>query len=212
MQSIHLIRYLSAISTIAPIILGLSFYQYLKIDHKIILLFLFLAGCFDIFLYITTSSNTGTLLAFHIFTQIEFVSISLFYFINLKQFFNLKFLIILNSIGFLIIFFISFLLTPTTILDSFSSIFEHLFFIGLSFLLIFKNSFSNGAISKNKTSTLLNYLFLVYFSLSFFIFLFGNLFTEELFLKVWIINSIITIFSNLFIAFALWKSQEQTKS
>jgi len=211
MSNLIFIVYLGALSIGVPIVMGLSNYQFLKIDQKIILSFLIIGGGFDLILYFTSIRNMHNYVFVHIFTLVEFAFISAFYTINLKQYIKLNYLLAFNSIIFIFLFSISFIFDSTSVFDSFSISIEYLVFIGFSFLLIFNNSFSNEQGTTYKTSIILNYIFLFYYSISFFIFLFGNLLNAELIKNVWIINSTITLVSNLLIAFALWKARQQMK-
>ncbi len=212
MQILELIQHLGTLSTFIPIFIGLFLYRFLETDHKIILYFLSLVLCFDAFLYITMQYGISNSVIVHIFTILEFLFISTFYLFNLNKFISIKPLILINVLILLFILFVSFIITPTYVLDSISRVIEYFSFIFLSFLLIFKISFSDSAIKISKTSIIINFVFLNYFSLSFIIFLFGNIISGQTLYIIWVINGSLTILTNVLIAFALWKARPQMKS
>ncbi len=210
MLDYSVIRILGFMSTAIPIFIGLYVIRFLKPDQKAIFGLMSFALMFDVIsLLLLVYLNKSTILVFHIYTLVEYLFFGIFYIINLKHYINTKLLILVNSLFFIFLFIVSFIISPSQVLDSFSMVIEYLMFIGFSILLIFKISFSEKPLVIDKSSILLNYTFLIYFSLSFVIFLFSNLFTLTVFKQVWEINSVITILMNLAITYALWKTRPQ---
>ncbi len=206
------IRHLGPLSIIAPVAIGLYNYRFLKLAERLILLYLIIGGAIDAILFLFIKSDANTIHLYQVFTQIEFIFVSTFYILILKEFINYKKLLLINILILITLLVNSYIVNLDIILDSLSRVIVYVSIFIYSFIFIFEVAFSDIRNVKRKSIVILNYGFLFYSSTSLFIYLFGYLFTREIFIQVWQMSSILTVISNLLFALALWKTRLQTAS
>jgi len=219
MDFIAILRYIGALSVLIPLTLGVINYRNLITELKVILYLLVFVGVFDLMLFFSVYIISNNELITKIFTLVEYGFIAIFYILALQDYFNIKKLLVIGSVIFGILFINSFVLKNSNPLDSFSRSLESIVIIITSLIYAFKTSISTNSTNSiiNTTSerslAIINIIFLIYFSLIFFIFLFGNILIKHpiLFYNIWIVNALLSIITNLLFAYSLWTVQIQTK-
>jgi len=179
------IIYLGPLSITIPIIIGIVLYRYLGIEEKVILLYLIIGGVVDSLLFLFTNNNKYTIHLYQVFTQIEFIFVSTFYILILKEFINYRNLLLVNALIFIVLLINSFIINLDIILDSLSVVLVDITIFIYSFVFIFQVSFSGSKKTIRRSIIILNYSFLFYASTSLFVYLFGYFFTREIFIQVW---------------------------
>ncbi len=102
MSTIELYIYLSQASSLFPIIAGLCYFRKFNLSFQVLLLFFFSSFFFELLSIYLAKKYHNNLPGLHLYTAIEFLVFSSFYFLKSKQKLYSK-IILLNTILFLVV-------------------------------------------------------------------------------------------------------------
>jgi len=212
-QKIIVLSLISSYSVIVPIIFGIKYQVQNRSDLKFIFHLLCVSLLVEIISTYLSNKNYNNIVLINIFTFFEFFFLVLFY----RQFFNQlqKTSIhgILIFIFLLLMIFTTFLADNLRLIDNFSISIEAIILIIyslLSFYLIMKNLIYNDILSV--PFFWVNIAVLIYFSGNLFLFIFSaylqKLDQSSVYLKLYMIHSILNILYYLILTVGFWKARK----
>lgn len=178
-----------------------------------ILLYLGMALFFELFTRFFLSPNVNNLPYLHLYTSLEFLTISLFYWRTLRHYYSTKVLII-TIVAFLVFAIMNaFFIQGLENFNSYARSIECIIIISFSLLYYFM-MLSELSIKDPIKSTdfWLNTAFLIYFAGSFVLFILSNLLTSqsrEVNIMAWGMHSFLLAILHIFISLGLWRVPPQ---
>ena len=173
------------------------------------LYFLALAVFFEFLSRFLSGRRTNNMPYLHLYTTLEFLTISLFYYRTLKHFISAKVLLgtIIGFVSFAIInaFFIQGITNFNSYARSIECIILILFSLIYYYMMLSELSIKDPIKS---TDFWLNTAFLIYFSGSFVLFILSNLINEqslEINIAAWAMHSFLLAILHIFISLGLWR-------
>jgi hypothetical protein len=212
MQNSYISRfteYVSILVTLLPVFIGILRIKTLSREQRVLFLFSVVVLTTELCCYVLAKFRINNFFVLHIFTPLEFILLSAVYFckVELKP---VKVLLVIIAALFIFLEAAdSFLIHNLQSLDSISAASESLllmlyslfFFFYLLRTLEYKNPFDNPLFWYNSGV-------LIYFSGSFFLFIFSNYMlhvSQGYFNDMWHINDLLNVTMNILFALALWK-------
>lgn len=198
--------YLSAISILAPTVLGAALFKMLPRELRILANFVFVTCLLEAVAYVASVLYINNLVLFHAFTYIEFGCISFMYFSLFRRIRMVHYAILALSVIFLTIS--VYLLFAWEYFDHYNSLqraVEHS--IVLMYVLFFFFLFSKRSPTERyllKPYFILSCGFLIYFSVTFIVFLDANLYIELNNFFNLSVHSVLNIFLNTIYFSVLW--------
>lgn len=205
-------RYIAGCSILIPIIIAGSSYKLLSKPLKVFFFFNIFTFILNTLNIILSSLSIPDLYLIHLYTIFEFAFISWFYALQFKGF-TVKIippLVLVFSIWCVLNFFY---IQTYTQLNSYTRSFESVIIIGYCLMFI-NNQSQTEASHKWETLSLnwINFGILIFYSCSFFIFMFSNylLYVDKrITVVVWGIYDVILLFENILFAIAFYKCKKQ---
>jgi hypothetical protein len=186
-----LIEFISACSIIVPLIIGLLYFQRLKLDMKFLVVFFFLIILIEVTNIILAYNCISNIWLLHIYTPLEYGFLVLIFSFWQKETALRKVLLI--SIPFFVLFSISIKMTLEDLnhFDNYTATFESIILVGISTYTLFNVSRKNRGALYSKPCFWVGIAVLIYFS--------GNLlaFALSKAIVTWTWHSILNIIANL---------------
>lgn len=197
----------------ANIILGYYWFKFKKNELRWFNIFLVFAFIIQITALIFTRLKIYNLPLLHIYTLLEFISLSLFYKDIIKKEFSLKkhfnLLIIIISI---LIILNSIFLQDIYTFNSNAKTLTQVIYIGYALAYFFQAPFERSDLSKLLIS--INSAILLYYAGSLFIFMASSAFFQltEMYRFFWVINALLYLIFQLLVFVALWTFRQRTRT
>ncbi len=205
--------HISMLSVLIPTGLSLAVFNRLTMPLKFLAAFL-LASCLTqgvIYYYFINSMNNLPL--FHLFTFIEFIAISVMYYLIFKSSRTLRTLVVILSISFLLFSIINLFKWEDIYVFNSNQRFAEFIVLLTYFLLFFrialKGTFNLPLVQHPYFILTLGYF--IYFTGTIFLFLNANNFIALDIVNYWMIHAILSIFLNVIYFIVLWKGSKFSK-
>lgn len=205
--------YLSMLSILLPAIMAVAVFKRLPISLKILSFFIFVTCLMEGLVYLTYQLGINNMPIFHVYTYLEFISISLIYFYIFRSSRVMKWLILLFVMSFIVLSSINiFLGEQATVFNSFQR------FVEYGFLMVYFVVFLSKIVASREAPFLelhpyfvLTVGFLIYFTGTLLLFLNVNQLKEWGIVDYWMIHGILNIFLNIIYFAVLWNGSKVAK-
>lgn len=197
------------LSLLFPLLLSIIFFKRQLKHIQVICVFVIGASCTEILLTSYWLHKENNLFLLHIYTVFELEIVSLFYFMILKGNY-IRVVILLLMLSFLIFSFIdAYYLDGLRYFNTYARSIEGIIIMSYAIYFLYNQLGQQKAVLSRKDPLLLiNIAFLLYFSISFFLFLYSNYIMKETFKThvVWMMHALALWIYYTTIGIALWKA------
>lgn len=201
--------YLSMLSILLPTCFGAVLFKRLPVSLKVLSIFIFLSVILEGATYFTYSKGMNNMWLFHLYSFLEFATISLIYFFAFKSR-PLKVMVIMASVIFLVLSTFNLLFNEQV--SEFNSFQRYMgtilllsYFVAQYIVLL--NS-RNAPFLELHPYFILTTGFLVYFLGTMYLFLYANEFIKNNIQMYWTIHGVLNIFLNAIYSITLWKGSK----
>lgn len=200
-------QFISAMSIIAPLFVGVVFIRTLLISCRLLFLLIITVAIIELLAIILAKYGINNLFLFHLYSFIEFGVISMIYYQLIRNTqqrkFILYFLVVFQGFSLLNLLFFE----KITGFNSFQRNIEAIILMFYFFFYLFEISKLKHEYSLRNPFFILTFGFIIYFVGTLSLFVYANQIIQGTDNSYWLIHSVLNIFLNGIYTIALWKGR-----